>query len=48
MAEIDLVQGDVVRSMTGTIVNCDHQKMQSFSTILCSQLCERPFLRTAL
>lgn len=30
MSDIDLVQGDVVRSMTGTIVNCDHQKMLVF------------------
>ena len=30
MCDIDLVQGDVVRSMTGTIVNCDHQKMLVF------------------
>lgn len=30
MSDIDLVQGDVVRSMTGTIVDCDHQKMLVF------------------
>lgn len=30
MTEIELVQGDVVRSMTGTIVDCDHQKMLVF------------------
>ncbi len=30
MADEKLVQGDVVRSMTGTIVNCDHQKMLVF------------------
>lgn len=30
MADDKLVQGDVVRSMTGTIVNCDHQKMLVF------------------
>jgi len=30
MADIDLVQGDVIRSMTGTIVSCDHQKMLVF------------------
>ena len=38
MAEINLVQGDVVRSMTGTIVNCDHQKMLVFVNELSGQV----------
>ena len=38
MSEIDLVQGDVVRSMTGTIVNCDHQKMLVFVNELSGQV----------
>jgi hypothetical protein len=38
MTEINLVQGDVVRSMTGTIVNCDHQKMLVFVNELSGQV----------
>lgn len=38
MTDINLVQGDVVRSMTGTIVNCDHQKMLVFVNELSGQV----------
>lgn len=38
MAEIDLVQGDVVCSMTGTIVNCDHRKMLVFVNEMSGQV----------
>ena len=38
MDEIRLVQGDVVLSMTGTIVDCDHQKMLVFVNELSGQV----------
>ena len=38
MTEINLVQGDVVRSMTGTVVNCNHQKMLVFVNELSGQV----------
>ena len=38
MAEIDLVQGDVVCSMTGTIVNCDHRKLLVFVNEMSDQV----------
>lgn len=38
MDEVNLVQGDVVLSMTGTIVDCDHQKMLVFINELSGQV----------